>query len=410
MLTPDEQRELLAAYPETGFRWPVAVGDQILSCGVTELTFAGENPVELSALEDVLDLLPALRTLDFTGSAVSGEERLAFMDRHPELDAGWTVDLLGTSYPWTAQALDFSGVSFSQEDFSALEEAIGELPLLEQVDMCDTGVPYTALDELNQKYDNVRVIWRVRFGKDNYYSLRTDATYFRPSEFGEAPPAVTDQDTQILRYCTDMIALDLGHQYFTELSWLEGMTHLTYLIVAECPVKDLTPVSSLKELVYLEIFNSAVTDLAPLKECPSLKALNCCYIKTSGDKAYNALKQMPQLEYLWYCGNHMTTAQLNSLKSLNPNLVTFTIRGGESSGGQWRYMQYYYAMRDALGNAWYMPSGTNGSDPDNPTTQIIIDDAGTKFYLENYDGSQYWWLQPQYSHMHPYIIGVTVPG
>ena len=409
-LSPEDQRSLLGAYPDTSFRWPVTVGTQLLSCDVEELTLAGENAVDLTALEEVLDLLPALKKLDLTDSAVSGADRLAFKERHPELDVNWTVSLLGTVYPWETQLLDFSGTAFDENTFKALEDAIPQLPLLEKVDMCDTGVPYTALDELNKKYENVRVVWRVRFGKDNYYSLRTDATYFRLSEFGEYPPPMTDEDTKIFAYCTDMVAIDLGHQSFTSLSWVEGMTHLKYLIIVESPIVDLTPLTKLKELVYLEIFKSSVTDLAPLVKCPSLKALNCCYIKTSGDKAYNALKQMPGLEYLWYCGNHMTTAQLNSLKKQNPNLITFTIRGGESSGGRWRYMQYYYDMRDALGHAWYMPSGTQGSDPENPTTQIIIDDAGTKFYLENYDGSQYWWRQPQYAHLHPYIIGVTTEG
>ena len=309
-----------------------------------------------------------------------------------------------------AQCVPIGTMDFdSLTDFAAREDAIPQFPLLEQVEMCDTGVPYTALDALNKKYENVKIVWMVRFGTNNAYALRTDKTYFRLSEYGEYPPAMTDEDARILGYCTDMVAIDLGHQNFTSLSWLEGMTHLKYLIIVESPIQDLSSLSKLKELVYLEIFKTDVTDLAALKECPSLKALNCCYIKTSGDKAYKALKEMPQLEYLWYCGNHMTTEQLNSLKRLNTNLVTFTVRGGESSGGRWRYMQYYYDMRDALGHAWYMPSGTQGSDPENPTTQIIIDDAGTKFYLENYDGSQKWWLQPQYAHLHPYIIGVTVP-
>jgi hypothetical protein len=46
-------------------------------------------------------------------------------------------------------------------------------------------------------------------------------------------------------------------------------------------------------------------------------------------------------------------------------------------------------------------------DPDNPSTQIIIDDAGNTFYLEDYRGEQYWWREERYSWMNPYIIGVT---
>ena len=409
VLSADEQRALLAEYPDLLFRWPVIVGDQLLSADVTEVPFAGEGAVELPALEEVLDLLPALKKLDFTDSQIPGADRAAFMERHPELEVTWTVSLFGNIYPWDTQLLDFSGRTFSQEDFDQLEAVLSSFPKLEKVDMCDTGAPYTALDELNRRFENVQIVWRVRFGHNNYYSLRTDDTYFRPSEFGESPPAVTDADAQILRYCTELRGLDLGHQYFTELSWLEAMPHMTYLIVAECPIEDVSPLAKLKELKYLEIFNTNVNDLTPLAECPALKALNCCYIKASGDNAYKAIQNMPQLEYLWYCNNHMTTAQLNDLKNKNPNMVVFTIRGGESSGGQWRYNQYYYEMRDFF-HAWYMPSGTNGVDPENPSTQIIIDDHGTKFYLEDYDGSQRWWEQERYSWMHPYIIGVTTDG
>ena len=51
--------------------------------------------------------------------------------------------------------------------------------------------------------------------------------------------------------------------------------------------------------------------------------------------------------------------------------------------------------------------GTNGVDPENPSTQIIVDDAGQWFYLENFDMNPYWWTEERYSMYHPYIIGVT---
>ncbi len=54
---------------------------------------------------------------------------------------------------------------------------------------------------------------------------------------------------------------------------------------------------------------------------------------------------------------------------------------------------------------YYMAGGTNGVDEDG--AQIIVDDRGKEFHLQNYDGSTYWWTQPQWSDMHPYIIGVT---
>lgn len=409
VIDPAEQRAIREAYDNIDFDWQVTVGERMLPWDVEELSFAPGEVLDLDALEAVFDLLPKLKRVDFTDSDIAPADRAMFREAHPELEVNWSVSLLGTVYPWDTELLDFNNSSFDQESFRALEEAIPYLPELKQIELCDSGVPYERLDELNKKYEDIKVVWKVYFGRNNFYSLRTDADYFRPSEFGGSPPAVGDEDTAILSYCTDMRGLDLGHQYFTDLHFLENMPHITYLIVAECPIRDISPLASLKELKYLEIFNTDVSDLSPLTECPALKALNVCYIRANATPSYNALLKMPQLEYLWWCSSPLTTAQVNSLKKQNPNLTVFTVRGGESSGGRWRYNEYYYEMRDCF-HAWYMPSGTNGSDPENPSTQIIVDDAGTWFYLENYDGSQYWWLEERYSWMHPYIIGVTTDG
>ena len=402
-LTPQQQRTLLQSYDGVEFWWTVDAGERRLSCTVSELSFAPEETVDLQAIEDVMDLLPALKKVDFSDSTVSAEDRSAFREEHPELEVDWSVTLMGEVYPCDTQLLDFNDRKMTEEELDLLREAIPYLPALEKIELCDTGLTNEQLDAFNQEYDDIRVVWRVYFSNGRY-NLRTDDVYFRPSEFGDSPPAVTDADTKILRYCTDMQGLDLGHQYFTDLSFLESMPHMTYLIIAECPIYDLTPLASLKELRYLELFNTNITDISPLKECTALKALNLCYIKAKQSNAWDTLSKMPWVERLWYCSCPLSKSQIRQLQANNPDLVTFTLSGGESSGGSWRYNQYYYEMRDFF-HAWYMPGGTNGVDEDG--AQIIIDDHGTEFHLQNYDGSQYWWQSPKYADMHPYIIGVT---
>ena len=408
-LSHEQQRALLDAFPAVEFYWSVAVGELRVACDARELTFSAEDAVDLAALAEAreLGLLPLLTAVDFTGSTVPADERLAFREANPDLSVGWEVRIMGQAYSCDTELLDFDDVAFTQEGLDELDEAIAYLPALQRLEMANTGLTNEALAALDRKYENVQVVWTVRFGYNNFYTLRTDAQYFRPSEFGVTPPDITDEDTKTLAYCSQMRGLDLGHQKLTDLSFLEYMPHMTYLIVAECPISDLTPLSSLQELKYLEIFNTDVSDLTPLVKCSSLQALNCCYIKAKQDTAWRALSKMPQLRMLWYCNCPLTAAQIRELKEKDPELTTFTLQGGESSGGSWRYSSYYYEMRDFFGKSWYMPSGTNGVDPENPSTQIIIDDAGQKFYLENYNGAQYWWLQPQYADMHPYIIGVT---
>ena len=126
-----------------------------------------------------LGLLPELSSVDFTGSTVPAEERLAFREGHPELAVSWDVRIMDQSYSCETQLLDFSGVPFTQEGLDELEEAMAYLPALEQVEMHETGLTNEALDALNTKYENVNVVWTVRFGYNNYYTLRTDAEYFR---------------------------------------------------------------------------------------------------------------------------------------------------------------------------------------------------------------------------------------
>ena len=407
-LTHEQQRELLDLYPDIAFVWSVDIGGLRVDQGAEELSFTAGDAVDISSLEEALsmDLLPELRAVDFTDSSVTAGERLSFRENHPDMEIGWRVRIMDQSYGCDTQLLDFSGIEFTPEGLEELDEAMAYLPALEQVEMSNTGLTNEALDELNRKYENVKVVWSVRFGRNNFYTLRTDAEYFRASEFGVDPPEITDADLQIMAYCAEMRALDLGHMQVTDLTPLKKMTHLTWLIIAECPIENISPLSSLGELKYLEMFSTNVSDLTPLVKCRSLLALNCCYIKAKQDGAWKALSKMPQLRMLWYCSCPLSAQQIRELKEKNPELVTFTLQGGESSGGSWRYNDLYREMRDAF-HAMYMPGGTNGVDPENPSTQIIVDDAGQWFYLENFDMNPYWWTEERYSMYHPYIIGVT---
>ena len=73
--------------------------------------------------------------------------------------------------------------------------------------------------------------------------------------------------TIMLKYCTDLRALDIGHQAITDLSVIgEHLTELRVLIIADNKVTDLTPLSNLRHLHYLEFFVNRVSDLSPLAE------------------------------------------------------------------------------------------------------------------------------------------------
>lgn len=398
-LTADEQHSLVSAYPNISFFWNVQIGSQTVSNITTELSLAGEDAATLAQLTSALDLLPRLRTVELTGCTAPVADRLAFIEQHPDVSAGWTVSVEGQEFAWNTEFIDLNNYSIA--DVAALEAAFAELPKLTQVDMCDTNLSYEQLDALNRKYENIRVVWKVYFG--NYY-LRTDAEYFIAAAWGENKVYLTDDDIDCWKYCTDLRGLDIGHMNITDLSFLQYMPRMTYLIIAECPITDISPLAQLKELRYLEMFQTNVSDISPLLECTALKALNLAYMNVKQDNAWSVLPKLTNLDLLWYPSVPLSSAQRRQLADALPNTTLFLYDGCEPSGGIWRYNPYYYEMRDFF-HMYYMPGGTNGVDENG--NQIIIDDWGEEFILEDWDGGPRWWEEPQYAHMHPHIYGIT---
>ena len=399
VFTIDGQHSLVSAYPNISFFWNVQIGSQTVSNITTELSLAGEDAATLAQLTSALDLLPRLRSVDLTGCTAPVADRLAFVEQHEDVSAGWTVSVEGQEFAWNTEFIDLNNYSIA--DVAALEAAFAELPKLTQVDMCDTNLSYEQLDALNRKYENIRVVWKVYFG--NYY-LRTDAEYFIAAAWGDNKVYLTNDDIDCWKYCTDLRGLDIGHMNITDLSFLQYMPRMTYLIIAECPITDISPLAQLKELRYLEMFQTNVSDISPLLECTALKALNLAYMNVKQDNAWSVLPKLTNLDLLWYPSVPLSSAQRRQLADALPNTTLFLYDGCEPSGGIWRYNPYYYEMRDFF-HMYYMPGGTNGVDENG--NQIIIDDWGEEFILEDWDGGPRWWEEPQYAHMHPHIYGIT---
>ena len=160
-----------------------------------------------------------------------------------------------------------------------------------------------------------------------------------------------DEQSQDLKYCEDAIVVDIGHSYVKNLEWVKGMPNLKYLILAHNWLRDLSPLSSCKNMVYLELFwNKYIEDYSPLVECTSLKDLNI-----SGTYAdIEPLYQMTWLDNLWANGCGLSESEQAELREHLPNTTVSTLVGDYTVGG-WRQVPGYYAMRDLMGlpyNKW----------------------------------------------------------
>ena len=140
-----------------------------------------------------------------------------------------------------------------------------------------------------------------------------------------------------------MEALDIGHMSIHDVSFLEGMTSLKYLILAHTFVTDISPISNCKNLVFLELDFSSVRDFTPLQGCTALEDLNI-------GETYADVE--PLLEMTWLKNLWCVKRGYGSVKKLTeglPSTVHINSLGGETVGNGWRKLPNYYAMRDTLG-------------------------------------------------------------
>ena len=343
-LSAEDGMALEARYPETEFTYEVeTLCGKWFSNRAEELSFEGCTGFTLPELRAALVPFRQLRCVDLTNCGFSNEELCALRDELGA-DVRWSIPLFGVSLCTTDTELDISGQYV--QDVGELEAVLPCFPHLERVIMCDCGVKDEVMDELDQRHEDIRFVWMVHFGA---FFLRTDATTFIATTFPYGYSFLTNKEVNMLRYCRDLEALDIGHMNYTDVSFLSELPKLRYLILADTKITDISMLSEMKDLRYLELFLTGVHDISPLLECKNLRSLNLAYCTLENAEL---LGEMPWLERLWIPGVGLNSKGEAAVRSLTDTKVE---RFCESStGGTWRTDPAYYEMRDVFG-VYYMP-------------------------------------------------------
>ena len=353
-LATQEQIALAGSFPELRFLWDVELGGKRYASDVSEISLAGQNGLDAEALCAAAPLLPELKTLDITG-CFGTEDSVKVAEAFENADVVFTFTLYETEVCSTDEEVDFSGKAVT-DGAAGIEAVLPAMKHLTKVVMSDCGLSDEEMDALNKRHEDVRFVWTVYFAT---YYLRTDATGFIASLFFGYETDLynlTDETIAPIRYCTALIALDVGHQKFSNLDFVRDMKDLKYLVVADGKVEDISALRDTPSLYFLELFLNPVTDLSPLVECKELRHLNICHVKPDD---VSVLGQLTWLDRLWWMSIYMT--QEDYAYSQQPDFLPDTEKViaflGTATGGTWRLDQSYYDMRDLLG-AYYMPGGT----------------------------------------------------
>ncbi|HAM69735.1 MAG TPA: hypothetical protein DCP68_09010 [Ruminococcus sp.] len=328
-----EKNILINAYPEIDFEvlgTYEIYGKQVLE-NVETLDL---RDVKLdAALFDQLALLPQLKEVDLHNQPLSIADRIALTNEFPEVSFGWTVKYDGEEYDSAIPELDLTGKKLTEDDLPALKEAIEQFPLLEKVILCDCGLSNDRLTQFQKEIgDKVRVVWRVYIGSQ--WSLRTDAVAFSVLIVNYKHIRMTSDNLEVLKYCPDLLALDLGHQALTDISPIaEYLPDLRLLIIADNRVYDLSPLEKLKHLHYLEIFVNRVSDISPLAKLHELVDVNISYNAISD---VTPLLNSPMMQRIWLESTYVGYKGLSQLREAYPDAKIVNVGSGSVDQG-WRW-------------------------------------------------------------------------
>lgn len=320
-------------YPQCQVSCSVTIAGQEFASDVQEITVDGADAAELQTL---LPYLTQLKTVHLTNPVSDGQTILRLQESMAHIAFSWELDFYGITLYSTDAEIDISGVT--PESLDQVAAMMEYLPNAEKLIMTDCGFDNETMAAFREtKRADYKVVWTVMCGS---IPVRTDEVYFHPIQ--ERVYYFFDEDAYNLRYCEDMICVDVGHMALHDLSWVEYMPNLKYLILCQTTVTDITPLSSCKSLIFLELDWTAVKDYTPLLGCTALEDLNLGLSYGSPEP----IAQMTWLKNLWWKGAGGKTRTL--LEEALPD-TNFNFTSNTTSGGGWRKLQNYYDMRDILG-------------------------------------------------------------
>lgn len=335
------------AHPEVDVTFDVKLpdGSRVDSDAYTAdlSALSGAQAVEAAAQ---LKLLPDLRSVQLADESegVTLENVGAIRAELPETELRWRFTLYGKQFDLADSTLNLRYIPV-EDDCAALRKVMGHMSNLRTVDMDSCGVEDEVMEQLHLDYPDVKVIWRINFGRA--YSVRTDVEMIlasRPTVGGE----VWNKDAARLYYCHDVKYLDLGHSGgITDISFVRGMPRLEVAILAMGGWTDASPLAECPNLEYLEMQTTKCGDLSPLSGLTKLRHLNVANNLNISD--ISPLYTLTELERFWLgCMNRVPAEQIEEMRRCAPHCTINTSVYDDPTTDHWRYDDWEFVDRYAL--------------------------------------------------------------
>lgn len=347
LLNKNDKEELETLYPNITFEMELAY--EIYGKIYNENT----ETIDLSDVKideklfDYLLLFVNLRSVNLMNNFISLDDMHKLRITFPNVNFEWDIYYDGNIISKEIEKLDLS----NQKNINKkeLEYLLFELKNLKELIMSDTNLNNEELAELRKKFPKINIIWKLYLGK---WSLMTNDVSFSVLVGKINYKRMTSEDIEVLKYCTNLKALDLGHQAIEDISVIgDYLKDLRILILADNKIENIAPLKNLKHLHYLELFVNKIEDFSPLGELDELIDINIGYNKIND---INPLLNFKHIERLWIVNGGLSENDRVVFKSKYPNAIVNTSWALTSTGNGWRKHPRYHAMIDMFNKKDYM--------------------------------------------------------
>lgn len=343
----DVLMKLIEQYPQLQVSYTVTFSGKQVYNNTQVIYITDPDPDEVRA---GLNYLPDVTSVNFKGNLPEVEELIALQQEFPEILFYWEFELFGVPVNTMAEFIDLSGTKIS--DVTELERYLPCFYNLTQVDMVGCGISNEEMAALRDRHPEIKIVWAVRIWG---VSVRTDAKYFMPAKMHLSRSGSLEN----MKYCTEMAVLDFGHYHLSDVSFIEYMPNLEYLLLCEAAFSDVSVIGNCTSLVTLELFKSPITDFWPLTNLTNLRNLNLCKTPALEEEHVGAfgdptpLLQMTWLDRLWLTWIHTSTKNREELReTLSHTEIIYHHENSAVKNG-WRHSYDYYYHRDIMG-MYYM--------------------------------------------------------
>lgn len=340
---------------------PLAASADVLGVEVPEgattldLTSLKNPDSKIKTLISDLQTYPEITTVDLTGVNLSTANKGKLVEAFPGVHFIWTVKLGNAVISSEDTVMDLDTPK-GESKLSQIAAALDALPNIEQVLMYKYRPSLSGMaNYLIEPYPGVDFGWTLNWlicdGRRVY--LRSDATAFSTLKGRQDPRYTSAQIWERLQYFPDLLAIDVGHNNVSDLSFLTNFPNLKRLICIDSkkPVTDLSPLAELYELEYIELFMQDITDISALANHTKLLDLNLCHNNITD---LSPLYSCTSLERLHISYNpNLTAEEVAKLQEALPDCVIET-ETYESTGAGWReHPRYEIVVKSFEENIYY---------------------------------------------------------